>query len=209
MGGSPDNPVSTDGMQKSRKRKGVHGHPTCVHGEVNGSCDSNRYKFDFVPKKTSGPPRMEYIEDSLVSHLKPGSFLWADGAKLYNKFQTLYPHLVPYLAQLNHSVGQLRKFVNFDGIKISVHTNRIDGAWAHLRRFFNNHMVSQKDAFRYLKMFEFFFGSWAKSQNPLERLLHFMRLPVDLPNIVGPPLPKPWKDRSKSNSYFFLNFDER
>ena len=35
------------------------------------------------------------------------------------------------------------------------------------------------------EMFEFFFGSWAKSQNPLDRLLHFMRLPVDLSNIVG------------------------
>ena len=85
-------------------------------------------------------------------------------------------------------------------------TNKIDGAWSHLRRFFSNHMVSQADAFRYLKEFEFFFGSWAKSQNALERRLHFMKLDFDLERIKGPELAAVWKDYSNSNNIVVLFF---
>ena len=64
-------------------------------------------------------------------------------------------------------------------------------------------MVSQSDSFRYLKEFEFFYGTWAKSQNSMDRILHFMNLELDLENVHGPVLAKPWKDLSNSNIFKF------
>jgi len=125
-----------------------------------------------------------------------------DGAKCYITFQEKYPQLVPYLMQLNHSVGEWARRVTLEGKKMTATTNKIDGAWSHLRRFFSNHNVSQADAFRYLKEFEFFFGQWAKSQNSFERMLYYMQLDFEIKNIKGPELADAWVDYSKSNISF-------
>ena len=209
LGGGVSNPVATDEMQKGVRRKGngkQKSKPTVVHGDVQGACDNERYRFVMTPKKHRGAPRFEQIEENLAGWLNPSSTVMTDGAYAYIGFQDKYPQLVPYLMQLNHSVGEWSRQVTLEGKKMTATTNKIDGAWSHLRRFFSNHMVSQADAFRYLKEFEFFFGSWAKSQNALERLLHFMKLDLDLENIKGPELAAPWKDYSNSNNIVVLFF---
>jgi hypothetical protein len=208
LGGGVFNPVMTDEMQKGRRRKGngsQKSHPTIVHGDVVGACDNERYRFDMTPKKHPGPPRLEQIENTLENWLLPNSTLMTDGAKCYITFQDKYPDLVTYLIQLNHSVGEWTRRVTVEGEKITATTNKMDGAWSHLRRFLSNHMVSQSDAFRYLKEFEFIFGAWAKAQNGMERLLNYMQLESNLLNTEGPKLAAPWRDLSKSN---ILNIDQ-
>ena len=202
LGGGVCNPVAVDEMQKGRRRVGngkQGGHATTVHGDVFGACDNERYRFTMQAKPNSGPPRFEQIEDDFKNWLLPESLVYSDGAKAYIKFQDQYPHLVQYLVQLNHSVGQWTKKVKVEGKNKKATTNKIDGSWSHLRRFFSNHMVSQANAFRYLKEFEFFFGTWSKNQNSFERLLYCMQLQFDINNIEGPELLESWKDRSKGN----------
>ena len=204
LGGGVDNPVITDEMQKGRRRKGngkQKSHPTIVHGDVVGACDNNRYRFTMTSKEHPGPPRLEQIENQLLSWILPDSTLFTDGAKCYITFQDKHPELVSYLVQLNHSEGEWVRRVTIEGKKVKASTNKIDGSWSHLRRFFSNHMVHQKDSFRYLKEFEFFFGTWARAQNSMDRILHFMQLHLDLSNLEGPPLAKPWKDLSKSKIF--------
>ena len=201
LGGGIDNIVQTDEMQKGRKRKGngkQTGHPTVVHGDVVGICDSEKYKFHFCAKSSPGPPTLDEVEPLLSSTLKPGSILFCDGAKAYQKFQDEHPSLVEFLVQLNHSTGEWTRKITLKGKEIVASTNKIDGAWAHVRRFFSKHSVSQKDSFRYLKEFEFFFGPWARAQNPLCRLLYYMQLPVNFENIKGPDLPPKWFDISNA-----------
>jgi len=203
LGGGVENPVMTDEMQKGRRRKGngaQRGHPSICHGDVVGACDNQRYRFTMTSKKHPGPPRIEQVEETLKNWLVQDSTLVTDGAKCYITFQEKYPELVTYLIQLNHSVGEWTRQVSVEGGKMVATTNKIDGAWSHLRNFFRKHMVSQKDAFRYLKEFEFRFGAWAKSQNSLERLLNFMHLDFDLNNLDGPELSAPWTDLSNSNT---------
>lgn len=205
LGGGVDNPVVTDEMQKGRRRKGngnQKSHPTIVHGDVVGACDNTRFRFSMTSKSHPGPPRLEQIESKLVEWVLPDSTFFTDGAKCYITFQDKYPEIIIYLVQLNHSVGEWARRVTIEGKKLTATTNKIDGSWAHLRRFFSNHMVNQKDSFRYLKEFEFFYGKWAKSQNPMDRILHYMNTNLDLNNIKGPELAKPWKDLSKSNIIF-------
>ena len=202
LGGGVSNPVAVDEMQKGRRRVGngaQKGHATRVHGDAFGACDNDRYRFNMQSKEHPGAPRFEQIENDFQSWLRPDSLVYSDGAKAYIKFQDTYPELVKYLVQLNHSVGQWRKRVVIEGKKTNATTNKIDGAWSHLRRFFSSHMVNQNDSFRYIKEFEFFFGSWAKSQNSFERLLHYMQVGYDPDMITGPDLADPWADISKSN----------
>ena len=205
LGGGVSNPVITDEMQKGVRRSGngkQKSKPTRVHGDVQGACDNDRYRFEITSKESRGPPRFEQIDDNLVNWLLPDSTVMTDGAKCYITFQEKYPQLVPYLMQLNHSVGEWARRVTLEGKKMTATTNKIDGAWSHLRRFFSNHNVSQADAFRYLKEFEFFFGQWAKSQNSFERMLYYMQLDFEIKNIKGPELADAWVDYSKSNISF-------
>jgi len=207
LGGGVDNPVATDEMQKGTRRCGngkQKSKPTVVHGDAQGACDNYKYRFTMTSKAHPGPPRLEQVEENLAGWLEPESTVMTDGAKCYISFQNKYPHLIKYLMQLNHSIGEWARTVRVEGKKKTATTNKIDGSWSHLRRFYGNHMVSQADAFRYLKEFEFRFGPWAKSQNLMERILHYMQLPFDITNIVGPELADPWKDYSKSNYHFFF-----
>lgn len=209
LGGGVENPVITDEMQKGRRRKGngkQRSHPTVVHGDVVGACDNNRFRFTMTSKSHPGPPRLEQIENTLVQWILPDSTLWTDGAKCYITFQDTYPEKVSYLVQLNHSVGEWVRRVTIEGKKVNASTNKIDGSWAHLRRFFSSHMVHQKDSFRYLKEFEFFYGAWTKSQNHMDRILHYMNVKLDLKNVIGPELAVPWKDLSHSNISFSKHF---
>ena len=208
LGGGVSNPVMTDELQKGRRRKGngdQKGHPTIVHGDCVGACDNFRYRFTMVPKKHPGPPRFEQIEEPLRGFLLPNSTVITDGAKAYIKFQDAYPELVTYLIQLNHSGGEWTRRVTVEGERMIASTNKIDGSWSHVRRFWQNHMVSQKDSFRYLKQFEFGFGAWAKAQNSIERILNYMQLDFDISNINGVQLATRWKDLSNGKT-FFLTF---
>ena len=139
-------------MQKGRRAKnpGQHdgkGHHTAVHGDVIGACDKEFYRFDFVPKNKPGQTSLEAIEPLCENWIKEGSVLFADGAKAYLAAQKKHPDKIVYLVQLNHSKGEWIRWVRIETKRMKATTNKIDGAWAHLRRFFCNHMVKQSNSF--------------------------------------------------------------
>ena len=121
-----------------------------------------------------------------------------DGASVYKTLQDRHPDMLPLLARVDHSKQFVEK-VRINGKLTKIHTQKADGSFAHVRRMFSNHMVQQNDAKRYAKEFEFFFGKWSKTQNFLERFMHYMTLPFDINVLEGPPMKKPWADVSSSN----------
>ena len=153
--------------------------------------------------------------------IRDDSLLLVDGSNQYRSLQDRNPDRFPHMIALLHSkTGEWTRKVKIDGQRINATTNRIDGAFAHARRFLQNHMVSQMNTFRYIKEFEFrlgkfstswhfmmicymivlYWGKWAKGQNAIKRLLHYMQLPFDQTVIESPDLPEPWVDISGSNT---------
>ena len=61
LGGGVSNPVATDEMQKGVRRSGngkQKSKPTRVHGDVQGACDKDRYRFEMTSKESPGPPQI-------------------------------------------------------------------------------------------------------------------------------------------------------
>ena len=127
-----------------------------------------------------------------------------DFSSQYPIIQDRNPELITQLGRLKHSKEFVHK-IYVDDELINMNTNRLDGSFAFLRKFWNKHMVSQLNTYRYTKEFEFRYGTWSKSQNALERLLHYMRIPFDISVIKGPELAEPWFDISNSKSQYYYH----
>lgn len=110
--------------------------------------------------KEAGELRIQIVDKVDSYHLHPiildnvevGSWLMSDEWKAYNKLDSYFARGV-----VNHSK---RQYVDGD-----IHTNSIEGAWAHLRRLINgtHHRPSPKHLQKYLNEFEFRYNHRKKS----------------------------------------------
>ena len=96
----------------------------------------------------------------IINVLKPGvrHLVVVDRASTYKTIQDNNPELIPTLARVSHKKGWTEK-ARIDDTLVNLHTNGVDGSFAHLRRHISNHMVHAADAHRYGKEFQFRYGS--------------------------------------------------
>lgn len=125
---------------KNKKQKGTQGRSTLTKTPVIGVLERGGRITAKTIKDVSG----ETISNFVKKHVKPGSTLYTDEWKGYNKLDREYDHF-----RVNHSVG---KFVVGD-----IHTNSIEGFWSLLKRGIIGiyHYVSAKHLDKYVDAAEF------------------------------------------------------
>ena len=126
-------------MRVGRRKKGYFGHKTRPLGDIIGAVEEGpqgRVILELMPKlkdgkfRMKGPPTAAEVRPFASSWIQPGSTVYTDGARAY---EVVAAELSWSHHAVSHKKGEWTRTV---GTK-KVHTNKIDGLWAHVRGFIN------------------------------------------------------------------------
>ena len=155
--GSDGSVVAADEMRVGRRKKGYFGHKTCPQGDIIGAVEEGpegRVILELMPKlkdgkfRMKGPPTADEVRPFASTWIQPGSTVHTDGARAYEV-------VAAELAWTHHAVSHKRgEWTRTVGTK-KVHTNKIDGLWAHVRGFINARFGLRKHRLEwYMREFE-------------------------------------------------------
>ena len=131
--------VAADEMRIGRRKKGYYGHKTRPLADVVGAVEQQpggRLILEIMPKlhngkmRQKGPPTAAEIRPFARAFVQPGAGVYTDGARAYEV-------LAREFSWDHHAVSHKKgEWVRQEG-NTKVHTNKIDGLWAHVRGFIN------------------------------------------------------------------------
>ena len=131
--------IAADEMRIGRRKKGYFGHITRPLADVVGAVEQKpggRPILQIMPKldngkmRQKGPPTAAEIRPFALSFVDPGAAVYTDGSRAYEVLAREF--------SWDHRAVSHKKeeWVRYEGGK-EVHTNKIDGMWAHVRGFIN------------------------------------------------------------------------
>ena len=149
--------VAADEMRIGRRKKGYYGHKTRPLADVVGAVEQQpggRLILEIMPKlhngkmRQKGPPTAAEIRPFARAFVQPGAGVYTDGARAYEV-------LAREFSWDHHAVSHKKgEWVRQEG-NTKVHTNKIDGLWAHVRGFINARGGLRKHRLEwYLREFE-------------------------------------------------------
>ena len=148
--------AAADEMRIGRRKKGYFGHKTRPLADVVGAVEQKpggRLILEIMPKldngkmRQKGPPTAAEIRPFARAFVHPGADVYTDGARAYEV-------LAREFSWDHRAVSHKKEWVREEGNK-KVHTNKIDGMWAHVRGFINARGGLRKHRLQwYLREFE-------------------------------------------------------